>query len=408
MRSPLARRSAIRYNARMAKKPLNIGMIGYGFMGRAHSNAYRKRQQLLRPRISTRCSRPSAAATRRRPRRSPTSGATNRSRPTGGSCIERKDIDAIDICAPNNMHKEIAIAAAKAGKMILCEKPLAMNAAEGEEMVEAVEKAEGAEHGLVQLPPRARPSRSPSSSSTRAGSARSSTYRANFLQDWTISADLPQGGAALWRLDVERRRLAASPATCSPTASTPRIWLNGAIKNVTAMTETFIKERKHNLTGKVEKVGIDDACAFLCRFDNGSLGHVRIDPLRPRPQGPLHLRDQRRERLASSGTCTTCTAWNISTTATKARSAAGAASTSPTATIPTWATGGCPACRSATSTPSSTRSPTSSKASRNGKPAGPDLPRRPRNAESLRRGVILSQERTMGSRAALTLSFRTP
>src|SRR6185295_14158577 len=55
--------------------------------------------------------------------------------------IERKDIDAIDICTPNNLHKEIAIAAAKAGKMILCEKPLAMNAAEGEEMCKAVEAA---------------------------------------------------------------------------------------------------------------------------------------------------------------------------------------------------------------------------------------------------------------------------
>ena len=56
-------------------------------------------------------------------------------------------------------------------------------------------------------------------------------------------------------------------AHCIDTA----MWLNGPIDDVTAMTETFIKERKHNLTGKVEKVGIDDACAFLCRFSNGSL-----------------------------------------------------------------------------------------------------------------------------------------
>lgn len=96
-------------------------------------------------------------------------------------------------------------------------------------------------------------------------------YRANFLQDWTIAADLPQGGQALWRLDVAAAGSGVTGdllAHCIDTA----IWLNGAIANVSAMTETFIKERKHNLTGKVEKVGIDDACAFLCRFANGSLG----------------------------------------------------------------------------------------------------------------------------------------
>ena len=95
-------------------------------------------------------------------------------------------------------------------------------------------------------------------------------YRAKFLQDWTISADLPQGGEGLWRLDAS---VAGSGVTgdllahCIDTA----IWLNGGIQSVAAMTETFIKERKHNLTGKVEKVGIDDACAFLARFKNGSL-----------------------------------------------------------------------------------------------------------------------------------------
>ena len=96
-------------------------------------------------------------------------------------------------------------------------------------------------------------------------------YRAKFLQDWTITADLPQGGAGLWRLDAAAAGSGVTGdllAHCIDTA----IWLNGGIDDVNAMTETFIKERKHNLTGKVEKVGIDDACAFLCRFHNGSLG----------------------------------------------------------------------------------------------------------------------------------------
>jgi predicted dehydrogenase len=95
-------------------------------------------------------------------------------------------------------------------------------------------------------------------------------YRAKFLQDWTISADLPQGGTALWRLDVAAAGSGVTGdllAHCIDTA----LWMNGNIATVNAMTETFIKERKHNLTGKVEKVGIDDACAFLARFANGSL-----------------------------------------------------------------------------------------------------------------------------------------
>eukprot|EP01036_Dinobryon_divergens_P056484 gene56484-75424_t len=95
-------------------------------------------------------------------------------------------------------------------------------------------------------------------------------YRAKFLQDWTIAKDLPQGGAGLWRLDVG---IAGSGVTgdllahCIDTA----MWLNGGLGEVTAMTETFVKERMHNLTGKVEKVGIDDASAVLGRFDNGAL-----------------------------------------------------------------------------------------------------------------------------------------
>jgi len=95
-------------------------------------------------------------------------------------------------------------------------------------------------------------------------------YRAKFLQDWTISPELPQGGAGLWRLDVKAAGSGVTGdllAHCIDTA----LWLNGGMESVTAITETFIKQRKHTLTGKVQNVGIDDACAFLARFDNGSL-----------------------------------------------------------------------------------------------------------------------------------------
>ncbi|MEX2141251.1 MAG: Gfo/Idh/MocA family oxidoreductase [Pirellulales bacterium] len=250
-------------------KPLNLAMIGYGFMGRAHSNAYQTVNHFFdldyQPVLKAICARDEAKAKVFADKWGYESVETEWKK-----LLARKDIDAVDICVPNNLHKEIAIAAAQAGKIILCEKPLAMNAAEGEEMCQAVEKAGVA--NTVWYNYRRVPAVTFAKQLIDEGRlGRIFHYRANFLQDWTIAADLPQGGTALWRLDVAAAGSGVTGdllAHCIDTA----IWLNGGVANVTAMTETFIKERKHNLTGKVEKVGIDDACAFLCRFQNGSLG----------------------------------------------------------------------------------------------------------------------------------------
>jgi predicted dehydrogenase len=112
--------------------------------------------------------------------------------------VARKDIDAIDVCIPNNLHREVAIAAAAAGKMILCEKPLAMNSQEGAEMVAAVERA-GVTTGLVQLSPDTRSDAGQKLIDGRLGRI---FITEPCSQDWTISADLPQGGTALWQLDA--------------------------------------------------------------------------------------------------------------------------------------------------------------------------------------------------------------
>jgi predicted dehydrogenase len=250
------------------KKSLNIGMIGYGFMGRTHSNAYSQVGHFFdseyQPVLKAVCARDEAKAKDFAARWGYESIETDWKK-----LIERKDIDAVDICTPNNLHAEIAIAAAKAGKMILCEKPLAMSVAEGEEMCQAVEKA--GVPNIVWYNYRRVPAVTFAKQLIDEGKlGRIFHYRSVFLQDWTISADLPQGGAALWRLDAAAAGSGVTGdllAHCIDTA----LWLNGGITNVSAMTETFVKERKHNLTGKVEKVGIDDACAFLCRFENGSL-----------------------------------------------------------------------------------------------------------------------------------------
>jgi predicted dehydrogenase len=243
-------------------------MIGYGFMGRAHSNAYRRVNNFFdleyRPVLKAVCARNAEKAQAFADTWGYESIETD-----WKTLLARDDIDAVDICTPNNLHKEIAIAAAKAGKTILCEKPLAMNAAEGEQMCQAVEAA--GVPNIVWYNYRRIPAVTLAKQLIDEGKlGRIFHYRSVFLQDWTISEDLPQGGEALWRLDVDAAGSGVTGdllAHCIDTA----IWLNGSIKTVSAMTETFIKERKHQLTGKVEKVGIDDACAFMARCGNGSL-----------------------------------------------------------------------------------------------------------------------------------------
>jgi predicted dehydrogenase len=249
-------------------KPLNIGMIGYGFMGRAHSNGYRKVNNFFdlpyHPVLKAVCARDAAKAKDFANRWGYESVETD-----WRKLIERKDIDAVDICVPNNLHKEISIAAAKAGKMVLCEKPLSMDTAEGEEMCQAVEKA--GVPNMVWYNYRRVPAVTMAKKLIDEGRlGRIFHYRAVFLQDWTISTDLPQGGTALWRLDADAAGSGVTGdllAHCIDTA----IWLNGKIDTVSAMTETFIKERTHTATGKKQQVKIDDACAFLARFQNGSL-----------------------------------------------------------------------------------------------------------------------------------------
>lgn len=250
-------------------KPLRIGMVGYGFMGRTHSNAYRRVPNFFdleyTPVLKAVCARDQAKV-----QAFADQWGYESTENDWRKLVERSDIDAIDICTPNNLHKDIALAAAAAGKMILCEKPLAMNVAEGEEMCQAVESAKVL--NTVWYNYRRVPAVTFAKQLIDEGKlGRIFHYRANFLQDWTISADLPQGGNGLWRLDAAAAGSGVTGdllAHCIDTA----IWLNGDITTVNAMTETFIKERQHTQTGKMQEVKIDDACAFLCRFGNGSLG----------------------------------------------------------------------------------------------------------------------------------------
>jgi predicted dehydrogenase len=251
-----------------ARKPLNVGLIGYGFMGRAHSNAFLQTARFFetdyQPALKAVCAR-----NRERAEAFAQNWGFESVETDWRALVHRKDIDLVDIASPNDTHAEIAIEAARAGKMVLCEKPLGRNAQESEAMVAAVEASRAP--NMVWYNYRRVPAVVLLKHLIEEGRlGRIFHYRAKFLQDWTISRDLPQGGDGLWRLDAA---VAGSGVTgdllahCIDTA----LWMNGPLTQVTAMTETFVKERRHNLTGRVEPVGIDDASACLGRFQNGSL-----------------------------------------------------------------------------------------------------------------------------------------
>jgi len=249
-------------------KKLSIGMVGYGFMGRTHSNAFRKVSNFFElpyePVLKTICARNADRGKAFAAKWGYESAVTD-----WRELVASKDIDLIDIASPNDTHAEIAIAAAKAGKMVMCEKPLGRNAAEAESMTQAVESA--GVPNMVWYNYRRVPAVTLAKQLIDEGRlGKIFHYRAKFLQDWTISTDLPQGGEGLWRLDVN---VAGSGVTGDLLAHTidTAMWLNGPVEEVCAATETFVKSRKHNLTGKVEPVGIDDASMFLARFQNGSL-----------------------------------------------------------------------------------------------------------------------------------------
>jgi predicted dehydrogenase len=254
----------------MSKKELRIGLIGGGFMGRTHSNGYNRVSNFFpdlayKPVLKAVCSRSPEKVKAFAEQWGYESFETD-----WRALIARDDIDAVDICTPNDTHAEIAIAAAAAGKMVLCEKPLSRTLAEGQQMVEAIEKA-GVKN-TVWYNYRRVPAVTLAKQLIDSGKlGRIFHYRANFLQDWTISPELPQGGTGTWRLDANAAGSGVTGdllAHCIDTA----MWLNGGIKDVSAVTETFIKERVHTASGQKQQVSIDDACIFHCHFDNGSLG----------------------------------------------------------------------------------------------------------------------------------------
>ena len=251
-------------------RPLRIGMVGYGFMGKAHSNAYQQVGRFFpelehRPQLQVLCGRQADKA-----KAFAGTWGYQHVETDWRRLVERDDVDVIDIGTPNDTHLEIALAAAANGKWVLCEKPLARDLAEAERMTDAIEAA--GVPNMVWFNYRRVPAIALARQlveEKRIG--RPFHYRATYLQDWTIAADVPQGGAALWRLDVDAAGSGVTGDLLAHSIDTA-MWLNGPITSVVADVETFVKERVHQDSGKLQPVGIDDACMSLARFANGSMG----------------------------------------------------------------------------------------------------------------------------------------
>ncbi|WP_274649547.1 Gfo/Idh/MocA family protein [Paenibacillus humicola] len=259
----------------MGKKQIRVGMIGYKFMGKAHSHAYRDVPFYFDgdgvPVMQAICGRDEGALKAAAQKLGWASCETD-----WRKLIERDDIDLIDIGAPNNAHAEIAVAAAEAGKHILCEKPLAMNTEEAKRMLEAVNKA-GVVH-MICHNYRFVPAVQYAKKLIDEGKLGKILHiRANYLQDWIMDPSFP----LVWRLKKEVCGSGALGDLSSHSLDLAR-FLVGEFKEVNGMMETFVKERpvgemSGGLSADVKgeamgKVDVDDASIFMARFENGAVG----------------------------------------------------------------------------------------------------------------------------------------
>ena len=189
--------------------------------------------------------------------------------------VAREDIDLVDITTPNRTHRDIAVAAAQAGKHVFCEKPLVMNLAEAKEMLAAVEEA-GVKH-MVNFNYRRCPAVGLAKEMIEAGElGEIYHWRAAYLQDWIVDPEFP----LVWRL---RKQVAGSGSLGDLAAHSIDLarYLVGEIEEVVAMAQTFIKERPlpTAMAGISAEAGeergevtVEDAAAFMAWFENGVFG----------------------------------------------------------------------------------------------------------------------------------------
>jgi predicted dehydrogenase len=254
-------------------------MIGYRFMGKAHSNAWRQAPRFFNlpadVELNTICGRDPAAVEEARAQLGWKNASTD-----WKAVVNSPDIDIIDINTPNDSHAEIAIAAAQAGKAILCEKPLALNVAQCNEMVAAVKKAKVVNmvcHNYRRIPAIAQAKKM----IDEGAIGDIFHYYARYAQDWIVDPEFP----LVWRL---QKGVSGSGTHGDINAHIIDLarYLVGDFKEVCGLMHTFIKERPLQDQGgkgdglgakagkKMGKVTVDDAAMFIGRFKSGALANL--------------------------------------------------------------------------------------------------------------------------------------
>jgi predicted dehydrogenase len=254
---------------------INVALIGYAFMGRAHSNAYRQVTPFLKPRLRPRMkvlcgrTRPNVEAAAKELGWEEVSTSWE-------EVIARKDIHLVDIATPGDSHAEIALAAAEAGKTVFCEKPLANSLADAERMLAAVEKA-GVTHMICHNYRRAPAVMLARDLISRGELGDIRHYRGTYLQDWITDPKFP----LVWRLDRTKAGSGALGDIAAHSIDLAR-FLVGEIAEVAGHLETFVKERP--LPGHADRTGrvtVDDAATALVRFENGAMGTIEATRMAP-------------------------------------------------------------------------------------------------------------------------------
>ena len=256
-------------------REVNVALIGYNFMGRAHSNAYRQvgpfMSPRLKPRLKVLCGRNPAGVKEAAARLGWEETATD-----WREVVRRKDIDLVDVSTPGDSHAQIAIAAAKAGKAVLCEKPLANTVRDAEGMLAAAQKA-GVVHMICHNYRRA-PAVMLAKRMIDSGElGEIHHYRGTYLQDWIIDPRLP----LLWRFQKSKAGSGALGDIGSHSLDLAR-FLVGEITEIAGALKTFIKERPLlDNPRKKGRVTVDDASAAVVRFANGALGTLEGTRMAP-------------------------------------------------------------------------------------------------------------------------------
>jgi predicted dehydrogenase len=254
---------------------VNVALVGYAFMGRAHSNAYRQVVPFFSPRVRPRmkvlCGRTADTVREAADRLGWEETATD-----WREVVQRKDVDVVDICTPGDSHAEIAIAAARAGKAVFCEKPLANTVRDAKAMLAAVKKA-GVVHMVCHNYRRA-PAVMLARHLIESGQIGDIYhYRGTYLQDWIVDPQFP----LVWRLRKEKAGSGALGDIASHSVDLAR-FLVGEITEVAGALETFVKERPlPDEPRKKGKVTVDDAAISLVRFASGAIGTIEGTRMAP-------------------------------------------------------------------------------------------------------------------------------